>query len=526
MIARGSRPVAAVVLLLLVALGAWSAHALGIQPATIADSLDNAADFIGRMFPLDFPPLRETVLLLAETLAIVFLATLLSVVLSLPVAVAAAAATGGGHISRGVARTTITVARVLPDLVLAIIFLRMFGLGPVAGILALGLHSVGLVGKLYADAIDELDDGPRESVAAVGATRRQQILAAIPSALAPQIIATALHRFDINLRNSVLLGYVGVGGIGLAISDALRTLNYPRGVALALIVLVLCLLTELLSGAIRAGLARGSTRNRSPQGSRRTTPPWTPARVGGFGSVVLLGVLTVASVRGLDLSAARILQGITEIPATLAQFWPPSTQLMEEILRGIVETLQIAAAATLIGAVLAVPVGVLAARNVAGHPLIHHTFRTIIVVTRGIPELILAIIFVVISGLGGVAGALALSVGAVGLLSKLIADSLEETDRNPQDAARAAGASGTQVFFAATLRQVAPAVISHVLYLLDHNFRSATLLGVVGAGGIGFLLLDASRVNQFDVVTTILILMAVTVLIIEGVSVWLRRLVR
>ena len=153
-------------------------------------------------------------------------------------------------------------------------------------------------------------------------------------------------------------------------------------------------------------------------------------------------------------------------------------------------------------------------------------FRVLIVVVRGIPELILAIIFVVITGLGAVAGTLALAVGAVGLLSKLVADSLEETDTAVQDAVRAAGASGSQVFFAATVRQAAPAFVAHTLYLLDTNIRSATLLGVVGAGGVGFLLLNASRVNQFDVVSTILVLMVAVVLAVEGLAMWLRTTVR
>lgn len=145
---------------------------------------------------------------------------------------------------------------------------------------------------------------------------------------------------------------------------------------------------------------------------------------------------------------------------------------------------------------------------------------------RGIPELILAIIFVVISGLGAVAGTLALSLGAVGLLSKLVADSLEETDTAVQEAIRTSGASETQIFFSATLRQAAPAFVAHTLYLLDTNIRSATLLGVVGAGGIGFQLLNASRVNQFDVVTYILILMVAVVLVVEVLSLWLRKAVR
>lgn len=112
------------------------------------------------------------------------------------------------------------------------------------------------------------------------------------------------------------------------------------------------------------------------------------------------------------------------------------------------------------------------------------------------------------------------------MLSKLVADSLEETDTKVQEAIRATGASGAQVFFAATVRQAAPAFVAHLLYLLDTNIRSATLLGVVGAGGVGFLLLNAARVNQFDVVTMILILMLVVVLLVEALSIWLRNTIR
>lgn len=534
--------VAGVVLLALVVAGAWSIASLGINVATIASSLDNAVAFLDRMFPLDFPPLGETLGLIFETLAIVFLATALSVALSVPVALAAARPTARTRTSQGVARALIVLARAIPDLVLAIIFLRMFGLGATAGILAMGIHSVGMVAKLYADAIEELDDGPRESMASAGAGRRQQIVSAIPQVLLPQLIATALHRFDINLRTSVLLGYVGVGGIGLAIAEALRTLNYQRGMALALIVLALCIVIELISGGIRAALMRsadggitgGTWVDRALNRGRVTgvndvtlTPPWGLARIQRFATVALLIVFTLLSLWQVDVSWSALGQGLFNLPETLALFFPPSAGgSMAALMGQLLVTVQIALAATLIGAVIAIPIGVLAARNVVANPYVHGFFRTVIVVVRGIPELILAIIFVVISGLGGVAGTLALAVGAVGLLSKLVADSLEETDVDVQEAQRTAGATPVQVFFSATLRQAAPAFVAHTMYLLDTNIRSATLLGVVGAGGIGFLLLNASRVNQFDVVTMILILMVAVVLIVEGLSMWLRRVVR
>lgn len=547
-----SRVVASCSLIALAVVGAWSVASIGINVGTLVESADNAGAFLSRMVPLNFPEFGELVKLIVETLSIVFLATVASVVLSIPLAVWAATPTAPNSSVRYLSRAVIVLMRSIPDLVLAIIFMRMFGLGALGGILAMGLHSIGMVGKLYSDAIEELDDGSREAIESVGATRGQQMWAAITQPLMPQIIATALHRFDINLRTSVLLGYVGVGGLGMEIANSLRMMNYKRGMALALVVLLLCIAVELISGALRAAILSPSGKTLSKQtwadrlfvrtkstatrdaektsvsrGSVGITPPWSTGRLQRFAGIALLIALIVGASIVVELSPKQFLEGLKSLPDTAALFIPPSDGGMaEDLFLALFDTLKIALAATFIGAVLALPIGILAARNVVANRVVHGFFRILIVVVRGIPELILAIVFVVISGLGVVAGTLALSLGAVGLLSKLVADSLEETDTAVQEAIRTSGASEFQIFFSATLRQAAPAFVAHTLYLLDTNIRSATLLGVVGAGGIGFQLLNASRVNQFDVVTYILILMVAVVLVVEFLSLWLRKSVR
>ncbi|MEZ5152509.1 phosphonate ABC transporter, permease protein PhnE [Rhodococcus zopfii] len=548
-----------VILFGLLAASLWSVASLKINLATFGDSIGNAADFVSRIFPLDFPTLGELAAMTGQTLAIVLCATVLAVVLSLPVALAAARNTAPGTALRVPARVVIVVTRTVPELVLAILFLRLFGLGAIAGILALGIHSVGMIGKLYADAIEDTDPGPRDALRTAGATWSQQITGGVIPQVMPALIATALHRFDINLRASVLLGFVGVGGIGLELSAALRTMNYQRGMALALFLVALCIVVEVLSGALRkrvlgdrmpsratvwsrlrrwasnaqngwvegaSGGAGQPSALRTADGNYRITPPWTGERIGHVVYAALFAGALVASVRASDIDLSRMADGFASMWNTLGLFFPPGTGgIGGELWTQLLVTLQIALAATLIGLVVAIPVGLLAARNVAPTPVIAKGFRTFIVLVRGIPDLIFAIIVIIVTGLGATAGAIALSVGAIGLLSKLIADSVEEADVRVQHAVAASGATRMQVLLAATVRQSGPAIIAHIFYQLDTNIRAATLLGVVGAGGLGFYLVNASRVMQFDVVTMIVVMIFAVVMLLEGMAMWVRKVV-
>ncbi|MFI0467849.1 phosphonate ABC transporter, permease protein PhnE [Saccharopolyspora sp. 5N102] len=550
---------AALVVLALLGAAIWAFSDLRLNLATIVDGFGNAADFAARTLPLDFPPISELLGLAGQTLAIVVCATLVASLISVPVAVLAARNTTLGGAGRFGARVVIVVARAVPDVVLAIVFFRMFGFGGLTGVLAMGLHSVGMIGKLYADAIEQVDEGPRTAIRAAGGTRLQQLVSGVLPQVLPSFVATSLHRLDINLRVSVVLGFVGVGGLGQAIADSLRTLDYQRGMALASVVFVLCVLVEIVSGSIRqallgvreecgrkpgvlaaltgrklgvqvpvqrvAGLVSGDAGSYRNERSRPpVSPQWTTARLRRTGYWLLTALIVAASIWGADISFAQFERAITNFGPTLALFWPPETGgILGELLAELLVTVQIALAATLIGAVLALPIGALAAANVAPSPAVAKFFRGVVLAVRGVPELVLAIVFVVITGLGAVAGAFALGVGSVGLLGKLVADSLEEVDRGREQALRATGANRLQVFFAATVPQAAPAFVAHVLYQLDTNLRSATLLGLVGAGGIGYYLLNASRVLEFGVVTTVLLLTFAVVMLVELLALWLRK---
>jgi phosphonate transport system permease protein len=294
---------------------------------------------------------------------------------------------------------------------------------------------------------------------------------------------------------------------------------------------VLCVIVELVSGSIRRALLRNTGERRGSsaplQRGEQISPPWTTQRLRRLGYAAVTVIVVAVSAWGAELNPLHFLRSLGSTGATADLFWPPQTGgIFTTLLSDLWVTVQIALGATVIGVALALPIGALAARNVAPTPRIAHAFRLLVVGIRGIPELVLAVVFVVITGLGAVAGTLALAVGSVGLLGKLVADSLEEVDPGPEEAVRASGAGRWQVFCTGTLPQAAPAFVGHVLYQLDVNIRSATLLGIVGAGGIGFDLLSAAQIIEFGLVTTILLMVFVTVLIVEALAVWLRHELR
>ncbi|GHJ47231.1 phosphate-import permease protein PhnE [Catellatospora sp. TT07R-123] len=530
----------------------WSLSTLDFTADTFTGGLDRVGPFLDRMLPLRFPPTADLLESIGITLGIVVCGTALSALLSVPVAYLAARNTSPYRWLIPVGRAVGVVARAVPDVVLAMVFVLLFTLGSLPGILAIALHSVGMISKLFADAIEQIDEGPRNAVRATGASRSQQFFSGVFPQVLPSWIATTLHRADINLRGSVLLGYAGVTGLGYDLRLSLDSLNYRQAMAYVLVIFGLCVLFEILSTVIRARLLGTAPTGRSlgariARATRRPAPapagpglpprltvdaamrrPWTSERItSAAGLLATVAVLAAAAV--WSKAAWLDLFGFwPQIPLVTERTWPLSIspRTWSDVADALLVTLQIAAAATLLSAAASLVAGPLAARNAAPNRIVRAAARTVLLVIRAIPELILAILLIILSGLGPQAGTIALAVGGVGLLGKLVADSLEEAPRGPQLAVQSVGGTRTQVFFSATARLSLPAFVGNTLYLLDTNIRSATLLGIVGAGGIGYYLVDATRVSRYDQVAAFIVILVLVVLVVESISFLIRKALR
>lgn len=203
--------------------------------------------------------------------------------------------------------------------------------------------------------------------------------------------------------------------------------------------------------------------------------------------------------------------------------FPPDTRHLQMLILSMLETVEIAIWGTFLAIVLSIPLGVFSARNIAPHPIVYILARIVTVFFRAVPEFILAMFLVISVGFGAISGVFALGLHTMGFLAKFYAEEMEHVSEEPIDALRATGAGKSQIFMFAVVPQILPAFIAYNLYILDRNVRMATMLGIVGAGGIGYDLISAFRMFQYQKVTTIIIIIFVTILTIDFLSGWIRR---
>lgn len=207
---------------------------------------------VTEMIPPDFARWPEWVEPLLETLAMSVAGTALAIVLSLPLGFLAARNTTPNKVAYQAARFVLNTLRSIPELIMGIIFVAAVGFGMLPGVLALGLHSVGMVGKFFAEAIEHAHPAPIEATEASGATRLQVILHGVLPQVFPQFADVSMYRWEYNFRASTVMGMVGAGGIGTELVGSLRLLDYPQVAALLLVILGCVTLVDMLSNSLRA----------------------------------------------------------------------------------------------------------------------------------------------------------------------------------------------------------------------------------------------------------------------------------
>lgn len=236
-------------------------------------------------------------------------------------------------------------------------------------------------------------------------------------------------------------------------------------------------------------------------------------------SIVIAGCCYHAGLFDME----RLVEGAPSLASLVSEMFPPDFSQLYNWLKPLADTLAMSVAGTAIAVVLSVPLAVLAARNTSPYPLVFHFFRGMLNGLRSIPELIMGIVFVAAVGFGALPGVLALAFHSVGMVAKFFAESIEHVDSAPVEAAKAAGCSPLQVILHGIFPQVFSQMVDTAIYRWEYNFRASTVMGMVGAGGIGFELIGSLRIMQYQEVSAILVVILLMVTAVDALGSWLRK---
>jgi len=513
-----------------VLLGQW----MGVRPGHLlnSQSLGHAAGLLKGLgqpnSQMDF--LQRVGRLLLESLGIGFLGLLLALLLATPMAIFAANFPGLEdppkqptwqkiffNIIRWCIRALLSFFRAIPEIIWAFLFVRMLGLGPGPAVLAIALTFGGIIGKLYAELIEACPAAPIQALQASGCGKLGILLYGILPQIKNQWLGYALFRLECSIRSASILGVVGAGGIGAEIALSIRYYQYDRLSTALLAVLVCVIFFELLSHFLK-----------------RIHIGW---------SALLLCAGSLFGLFFLSIPWSDLLSSQTweQCGRFVAGFIHPNIQSawLWKAISLMVETLAMAWCATFLAALIAFFLAPLAAKTLAlsgvleqnvsnpllklGRRVLYLGSRLMMQLTRTLPELVWALLFIIWVGPGIFAGILAIMLHNVGVLGRLFSEVYEEANSAPLRALEANGTGILGRWLYGILPQVTSPILSYALFRFEVNIRMTAMIGFVGAGGIGDAIHTALSLFHFGDLATLLLVLFASVLIVDMLGQKIRR---
>jgi phosphonate transport system permease protein len=429
-----------------------------------------------------------------ETIALGLISTIFSTILAIPLSFLAAhnimSRVRGGTVIYYVMRTILNIVRAVDTLIWGLIVVLWVGLGSFAGVIALTIHSVAALGKLFSEEVEHIDLGPIEAVTAAGANLIQTIRYAVIPQIVPPFLGYTLLRWDINMRSATIVGFVAGGGIGFFVVESLRKGRYDLYAAALWAIAIVIMIVDYVSSKWRERIMVETVQvtAEKPKPFYKSLRAWFYIIVGAAVFVYAWGLCDIN------------LKELFDPAPTLGQFvqgflsFNLSPEVVSTTTQQMIVTIFQALLATTLGALLAIPFSFLAARNLTGRSRlsiwIYYLTRFMFNLLRSIEALLYVAIFFVWlgAGYGNFEGMLALAVTSFALVGKLFSEAIENIDPGPLEAVTATGATRFQAIVYGILPQIVPPFVSYSIYQWDINVRMATIVGFAGGGGIGNLL--------------------------------------
>jgi phosphonate transport system permease protein len=476
---------------------------------------------------LDAPFLALLAAAAVSTVAYAVLGTVLSVVLGLVGGVLSsevwwlAARRGRAH-RRGytgwvAVRGALVLPRAIHEVIWGLVFLSILGLTPLVAVLAIGIPFGAVTAKVFAELLDETPRRPYLAALAAGTPRATALLYTLLPSAWSDLLSYGFYRFECAIRSAAILGLIGAGGLGFQLALSLQTLNYPEVWTVLYALILLSAGTDLWSSAVRRRRAAGAgTRDRVVTGS-----------------LVAGAALFVGALWWVQLDLSVLVGGDTWrlVGQIVEDAWPPdlgSTSVGALLAAALVTVAMsvLAIAIAFSGAsLLAFPAASTGARGPVRRAVVVLT-RVFLVVLRALPPPVWALLFLFVMAPGLLPGAMALGVYTLGVLGRLMTETVENLDRRPQRALQAHGVPRAVVFCYAVMPAATPRFVAYGLYRWEVTIRETVVVGVVGAGGLGLLLNE--QLTSFDYaasLTTLAVLVVLTA-IVDATSAGVRRSLR
>ncbi len=462
-----------------------------------------------------------------QTVAMGLMATIFSTILAIPVSFLAAhnimSRVRGGMIIYYFMRTILNVVRAVDTIVWGLIVIVWVGLGSFAGVIALTIHSVAALGKLFSEEIEHIDTGPVEAVTATGANLIQTIRYAIIPQITPSFLAYSLLRWDINMRSATVIGFVAGGGIGFFVVETVRMGGYQQYATALWAVVIVIVLVDYISAKWRESILKDQ-----PEKVQTAKQPFfNNLRLTIY---VILGALVFIYCWNLSgISIKDMFSPGSNFGQLIKDFVTIdlSSDVLKPVIQQMIVTIFQAFLATTLGALAALPFSFLAAKNLTGRSRlsawIYYATRAMLNLLRSIEALLYVVIFIFWVGIGPFAGMLALAVTSFALIGKLFSEAIENIDAGPIEAVNATGANRLQMIVYAVLPQIVPPFVSYLIYQWDINIRMATIIGFAGGGGIGLTLTTFFGSLEYHKAGTVVAFIVIVVAVMDFASARLRQ---
>lgn len=513
----------------------------GFEPGRVAGiaALDGFRDTLAGFLRPDLGAehVARVAALTVESLLIGALGTSLALILGVVLALGAArvpllveppgargvrVAVGAGlaMVTRFLARALLSFFRSVPDIVWAFLFVRIVGLGPGAAILAIALNCGGILGKLYAELLEAADPAPARALRAGGAGWFAVVVHGVFPLVRSQWIAYGAFRLECSIRSATVLGVVGAGGLGQEIAISIRYYQLDKLATALLFVLGLMVVLEVGSGYLHRMRARTA--------------------VALLGLLGLLGVVHLA-VPWSDLFTAEALE---QAGRFAAGFGDPTVEggFLWRAVGLVMLTVGMAWVATALAGGVAMVLAPLATPRLSlrsaipdgpsgpGQSFLVRLVPAVVLilargiaqVSRAVPELLWALIFVLWVGPGVTAGVLAVAVHTVGILARLYTDIFEQAESEALRALESAGATRLGRLIHGVMPYVSPRLLSYTLYRFEVNIRATATVGFVGAGGLGDALHTALSLFHMNDLAALLVILFVVVVAVDSAGSWVR----